>query len=114
MATEFCQKCKQAHPGRVCDYDDKAECSETVEVDEPQTPTGEESGDEEGDSCRSHLESRPLLGIDVYVSLRRLLDDEPRSMNETVIFSPTMQSPVAAFIFGFQTQPSSFICALFV
>jgi hypothetical protein len=55
MATEFCQKCKQAHPGRVCDYDDKAECSETVEVDEPQTPTGEESGDEEGDSCRSHL-----------------------------------------------------------
>src|SRR5262249_29178636 len=23
MATELCQKCKQAHPGRSCDYDDK-------------------------------------------------------------------------------------------
>ena len=28
MATEFCQKCKRAHPGRVCDYDDQGECSE--------------------------------------------------------------------------------------
>jgi hypothetical protein len=34
MATEFCQKCKQAHPGRACDYDDKGECAETVDVDE--------------------------------------------------------------------------------
>jgi hypothetical protein len=32
MATEFCQKCKQAHPGRACDYDDKGECAETVDV----------------------------------------------------------------------------------
>ncbi len=30
MATQFCQKCKQAHPGRVCDYDEKGECAETV------------------------------------------------------------------------------------
>ena len=30
MATEFCQRCKQSHPGRVCDYDDKGECAETV------------------------------------------------------------------------------------
>jgi hypothetical protein len=29
MATQFCQKCKQAHPGRVCDYDE-GECAETV------------------------------------------------------------------------------------
>ncbi len=34
MATEFCQKCKQAHPGRACDYDDKGECAETVDGDE--------------------------------------------------------------------------------
>jgi hypothetical protein len=34
MATEFCQKCKQAHPGRACDYDDKGECAETVDVNE--------------------------------------------------------------------------------
>ena len=39
MATQLCQKCKQAHPGRVCDYDDKAECAETKVVDEiAQTP----------------------------------------------------------------------------
>jgi hypothetical protein len=30
MATELCQKCKQAHPGRLCDYDDKGDCAETV------------------------------------------------------------------------------------
>jgi hypothetical protein len=30
MATQPCQKCKQAHPGRVCDYDGKRECSETL------------------------------------------------------------------------------------
>ena len=29
MATQLCQKCKQAHPGRVCDYDKKGECAET-------------------------------------------------------------------------------------
>jgi hypothetical protein len=31
MATEFCQKCKQSHPGRSCDYDDKGDCAETLE-----------------------------------------------------------------------------------
>jgi len=34
MATEFCKKCKQAHPGRECDYDQKGDCAETVNVDE--------------------------------------------------------------------------------
>ena len=34
MATQFCQKCKQAHPGRVCDYDEKGECAETIGVNE--------------------------------------------------------------------------------
>ena len=34
MATQLCQKCKQAHPGRVCDYDDKGECAETISVNE--------------------------------------------------------------------------------
>ena len=29
MATQLCQKCKQAHPGRFCDYDEKGECAET-------------------------------------------------------------------------------------
>jgi hypothetical protein len=32
MATEFCQRCKQSHPGRLCDYDDKGECSETLDT----------------------------------------------------------------------------------
>ncbi len=31
MPTEFCQKCKQSHPGRACDYDDQGECAETLE-----------------------------------------------------------------------------------
>jgi hypothetical protein len=30
MATQLCQKCKQAHPGRNCDYDEKGECGETT------------------------------------------------------------------------------------
>lgn len=32
MATEFCQRCKQSHPGRLCDYDEKGECTETLDV----------------------------------------------------------------------------------
>ena len=31
MATNFCQKCKQSHRGRVCDYDEKGECAETLD-----------------------------------------------------------------------------------
>jgi len=34
MATQLCQKCKQSHPGRVCDYDEKPECAETITVNE--------------------------------------------------------------------------------
>jgi hypothetical protein len=34
LATEFCQRCKQSHPGRVCDYDDKGECAETVNLED--------------------------------------------------------------------------------
>ena len=32
MSTEFCQKCKQSHPGRLCDYNDQGECAETTEI----------------------------------------------------------------------------------
>jgi hypothetical protein len=48
MATQLCQKCKQAHPGRVCDYDEKGECTETVGVDEATQTCSEPSKDEEG------------------------------------------------------------------
>ena len=34
MATQLCQKCKQAHPGRVCDYYEKGECAETIDTNE--------------------------------------------------------------------------------
>ncbi len=34
MSTEFCQKCKQSHPGRVCDYDEKGDCAETADLSE--------------------------------------------------------------------------------
>ncbi len=53
MATQFCQKCKQAHPGQVCDYDDKGECSETVDADKAQKPVVEGSRDEDGGSVRT-------------------------------------------------------------
>jgi len=37
MSTEFCTRCKQSHPGRVCDFDDQGECAETVPL--PETPS---------------------------------------------------------------------------
>jgi hypothetical protein len=47
MATELCQKCKRAHPGRVCDYDEKGECAETIGVNEVAESCNEPSRDEE-------------------------------------------------------------------
>ena len=34
MSTEFCTRCKQSHPGRLCDFDDQGECAETVPLPE--------------------------------------------------------------------------------
>ena len=45
MATEFCQKCQQAHPGRACDYDEKGDCAETVAVNEDVEAFTKESSD---------------------------------------------------------------------
>ena len=39
MATQFCQKCKKAHPGRDCDYDDEGECPETRDSNEAAKPS---------------------------------------------------------------------------
>ena len=44
MASEFCQKCKQTHPGRICDYDEKGECAETADVTEIAKSPGEALG----------------------------------------------------------------------
>jgi hypothetical protein len=49
MATEFCQRCKRAHPGRPCDYDDKGECAETIDA--------QESGEKPVDSKPQRRES---------------------------------------------------------
>jgi hypothetical protein len=38
MATQLCQKCKQSHPGRVCDYDEMGECPETIGVSKGAQP----------------------------------------------------------------------------
>jgi hypothetical protein len=46
MATEFCQKCKQSHPGRACDYDEKGDCAETVKADEVADTSSVESKDQ--------------------------------------------------------------------
>jgi hypothetical protein len=49
MATQLCQKCKQAHPGSVCNYDGKGECAETIETkEEAAQPSDEPSKDEVG------------------------------------------------------------------
>jgi hypothetical protein len=48
MATQLCQKCKQAHPGRVCDYDEKGECAETIDTNEVAQPCDAPSKDEVG------------------------------------------------------------------
>ena len=42
MATEFCQKCKKT-PGRICDYDERGECAETIDVDENPKSSGQAS-----------------------------------------------------------------------
>jgi hypothetical protein len=47
MATQLCQKCQQTHPGRACDYDEKAECADTTGVNEVAQPHNEPSKDEE-------------------------------------------------------------------
>jgi hypothetical protein len=46
MAPQLCQKCKQAHPGRVCDYDEKGECAETIDISVAK-PSNEPSKDQE-------------------------------------------------------------------
>jgi hypothetical protein len=48
MATQLCQKCKQAHPGRVCDYDEKGECAETIDANKVAQPCDAQSKEEVG------------------------------------------------------------------
>jgi hypothetical protein len=60
MATEFCQKCKQAHPGRACDYDDRGECAETLNVDEMPESSAETPRDPKS-SCQIAEEVLPPL-----------------------------------------------------
>jgi len=43
MATQLCQKCKRAHPGRACDYDEKGECAETITINDGAKPSNEPS-----------------------------------------------------------------------
>jgi hypothetical protein len=61
MATQLCEKCKQAHPGRECDYDEKGECADTIGVNEVAQTFNKPSKDEEdGGSLRSGASKRPL------------------------------------------------------
>jgi len=48
MATQLCRKCKQAHPGRVCDYDEKGDCAEKIDTNEVPQPRDAPSEDEVG------------------------------------------------------------------
>jgi hypothetical protein len=62
MATQLCQKCKQAHPGRVCNYDEKGECAETIGINNEvaQTGNGPSKDEEDGGSLRSGASERTL------------------------------------------------------
>jgi len=60
MATEFCQKCKQSHPGRTCDYDDQGECAETIEASKDAEESDPES--EELPDQRTSVPPRAKLG----------------------------------------------------
>ena len=52
MATEFCQQCKQSHPGRACDYNEKSDCSETINADEVADASSTKSKDQEKEKER--------------------------------------------------------------
>ncbi len=61
MATQLCQKCKQAHPGNACDYDEKGDCAETIGSNEVAGACKEPAKDQEdGSSLRSEATERPL------------------------------------------------------
>ena len=51
MATQLCQNCKQAHPGRACDYDQNGNCAETVDVTEDAETSTKESKDKNDSSA---------------------------------------------------------------
>jgi hypothetical protein len=60
LATQLCEKCKQAHPGRVCDSDEKGECAETTAGNEMAQPCDEPLKDGEGrDSLRPRATEYP-------------------------------------------------------
>jgi hypothetical protein len=58
MAAQLCQKCKQCHPGRVVNYDEKGECAETVAVHKIARPYNEPYRDEEDWSSFTHRKKR--------------------------------------------------------
>jgi hypothetical protein len=61
MATQLCQRCKQAHPGRVCDYDERGECAETIAVNEVDQILNDSSEDEEDEDSLPSAASKPPL-----------------------------------------------------
>jgi hypothetical protein len=42
----YARNCQPTHPGRACDYDEKAECAETISVNEVAQPHFEPSKEE--------------------------------------------------------------------
>jgi hypothetical protein len=61
MATQLCQRCKQAHPGRVCDYDERGECAETIAVSEVDQILSDSSKDEENEDSLPSAAGKPPL-----------------------------------------------------
>jgi hypothetical protein len=61
MATQLCQRCKQAHPGRVCEYDERGECAETIAVSEVDQILNDSSKDEEDEDSLPSAAAKPPL-----------------------------------------------------
>ena len=80
MATEFCRRCKEAHPGRPCDYDDKGECAETIDSQESgtkpldNTPLRRESSEMQSASADYSFGGLPLNGT-VYAFIMHFAGD---------------------------------------
>ena len=53
MASELCQKCKQSHPGRPCDYDEKGDCAETADLSEAAKAANQQSANQQSEEKKN-------------------------------------------------------------
>jgi hypothetical protein len=80
MSTEFCGKCKESHPGRLCDYNDQGECAETVDI------AGAQAHPIEGDQLSKEQDAEGEAGVapcaQVRAESRQVQVDQTRDSRE--------------------------------